>query len=450
MDSELLTGLLLGACGLGFGLGALWQIVRRKPKTARRVERIGSRKHVAATPLQEEKTAAAQPPRMPEVGVHRPAMLAITGVSGDLTAAEVFIQRAHSLDVPHFREMEVDPHDLRAVQCLFEHVNALAWNPQEDLSQRVFEVTFSPVIERALEAGYHPRVNATANDLQIMGVDEHGLELGEPMATPDYSWGAPARVHYLWSILNPAEHDHPLEGELRQEMETVKALLPKVQLFVTALDGRIWQQEVDELFDLSRDVRRLGLEEGRAQQRTERADELAAKMRAHNARIDEALEKLREGIRTLADADNALNQAIPLMHERELSILCLRAIALIRVIASDDYMHGMRCSSRIADNVKAFPDVHPLLDRARAVAYEAAETKSRAMTEAEMKLLGDVKKDADHLAEVHDEVVAELRDKMFALQETIDRYLIIQGRPRRHAVRIGEDNRIEAFLVLEH
>ena len=42
MDSELLTGLLLGACALGFGLGALWQIVRRKPITARRGERIGT------------------------------------------------------------------------------------------------------------------------------------------------------------------------------------------------------------------------------------------------------------------------------------------------------------------------------------------------------------------------------------------------------------------------
>ena len=346
--------------------------------------------------------------------------------------------------------MTVGPSDLRAVQCLFEHVNALAWQPDEDLSRHVYEVTFSPVIERALEAGFHPRVNATANDLEIMGVDEHGLELGEPMSTPDYSWGSPARVHYLWSILNPAEHEHPLAPELRAEMETIKGLLAKVKLFVTALEARDWQLEVDELFDLSRDVRRLGLEEGRAQQRTERADRLAAVMRAHNARIDESLESLREGIRTLQDADDALNKAVPLMQERELAILCLRAIALIRVISSDDYMHGMRCSSRIAENVRAFPDVHPLLDRARAAAYEAAETKSRAMNEAELKLLGDVKKDADHLAEVHDAVVAELRQKMLSLQETIDRHLIIQGRPRRHAVRVGADNKIEAFLVLEH
>lgn len=449
MDSELLTGLLLGACALGFGLGALWQIVRRKPKTARRVERIGTRRSAAA-PAAAQPPAQPEPPRRPEVGVHRPAMLAITGVAGDLTAAEVFIQRAHVLDVPHFREMTVGPSDLRAVQCLFEHVNALAWQPDEDLSRHVYEVTFSPVIERALEAGFHPRVNATANDLEIMGVDEHGLELGEPMSTPDYSWGSPARVHYLWSILNPAEHEHPLAPELRAEMETVKGLLVKVKLFVTALEARDWQLEVDELFDLSRDVRRLGLEEGRAQQRTERADRLAAVMRAHNARIDESLESLREGIRTLQDADDALNKAVPLMQERELAILCLRAIALIRVISNDDYMHGMRCSSRIAENVRAFPDVHPLLDRARAAAYEAAETKSRAMNEAELKLLGDVKKDADHLAEVHDAVVAELRQKMLSLQETIDRHLIIQGRPRRHAVRVGADNKIEAFLVLEH
>lgn len=449
MDSELLTGLLLGACALGFGLGAVWQFARRKPKTARRIERIGARTTAPkpqAQPAAEEKVA----PRTPEVGMHRPAMLAITSVSGDLTAAEVFIQRAHELDEPHFRAMEIDPHDLEAVQSLFEHVNALAWTPGSDLSHNVFEVTFSPVIERALESGFQPRTNAVASDLQIIGVDEHGLELGEPMATSDYGWGAPTRIHSLWGLLNPAEHEHPLAKELRSEMDLIKSMLPKVQLFVTALEGMQWEQEIDELFDLSRDVRRLGLEEGRAQQRTDRADDLAAKMRAHNERIDEALEALTNGIRTLQDADDALNKAIPLMHERELAILCLRAIALMRVISSEDYMHGMRCSSRIAENVKAFPDVHPLLNRARQAAYDAAETRSRAMTPAELKLLGDVKKDADHLAEVHDEVVAELKKKMHELQEAIDRYLIVQGRPRRHAVRMDADGRVEAVLVLEH
>ena len=54
------------------------------------------------------------------------------------------------------------------------------------------------------------------------------------------------------------------------------------------------------------------------------------------------------------------------------------------------------------------------------------------------------------MAEVHDEVVAELKKKMHELQEAIDRYLIVQGRPRRHAVRMDADGRVEAVLVLEH
>ena len=36
------------------------------------------------------------------------------------------------------------------------------------------------------------------------------------------------------------------------------------------------------------------------------------------------------------------------------------------------------------------------------------------------------------------------------LQAAIDRYLILQGRPRRYAVRLNERNEVLALLVLEH
>lgn len=451
MDNNLLTGLLLGACAVGFGAGALWQVVRRKPAAAkrleRRIDRIGARPSTAAAAPRRPKAPAA--PRRPSAGIRRPALLAITGVSGDLTASEVFVQRAHLLDVSAMRDMGIDPHEIKEIQCLFEHACALAWDPEGDLSRDVYEVSFSPVIERALEAGFHPRVNATANDLEIMGIDESGLELGEPMSVPDYSWGAPARVHRLWSILNPAEHVHPLAPELKRELAALEAQIPEVRRVVSALNGVRWQETYDKLFELGRDVARLGLEEGRAQLRTQRADDLAAQMRAHNAEVDRSLAELGASVKRLEDAREALKAAEGLLKVREVSILFLRAIALMRVISSDDYIHGMRCSERIARNVSEFPSVAGLLKLARGMALESAAANAR-VTGGEPVLAAEVKREADRLAELHDKLESDLLVQVSELQERIDRCLIVQGRRRRHAVRINpQTNRIEAILILE-
>ena len=137
------------------------------------------------------------------------------------------------------------------------------------------------------------------------------------------------------------------------------------------------------------------------------------------------------------------------MDEREVAVLFLRAIALMRVIASDDYIHGMRCSSRIALNVQEFPSVHPLLDKSRNIALQALEVESRGMNEAQMTLVASVKKDADRLADEHDAVVARLEKDVARLQKAIDRHLILQGKRRRYAVRMTPDNRVDALLVLE-
>mgnify|MGYP001777846761 FL=1 len=155
-------------------------------------------------------------------------------------------------------------------------------------------------------------------------------------------------------------------------------------------------------------------------------------------------------MKTAKDADEALTKAIPLAYERELSVLFLRAIALLRVIVGDDYCHGMRCSNHIALNVKNFPDMHRLLDRARNLALTALTNESRGLNDAELKALGDVKKDADLLAAAHDEVVARLEKDVERLQTAIDRHLILQGQPRRFAVRLDARGNLEALLVLEH
>ena len=119
-------------------------------------------------------------------------------------------------------------------------------------------------------------------------------------------------------------------------------------------------------------------------------------------------------------------------------------------IVGDDYCHGMRCSNHIALNVKNFPDMHRLLDRARHLALDALTNESRGLNDAELKALGEVKKDADLLAAAHDEVVARLEKDVERLQTAIDRHLILQGQPRRFAVRLDARGNLEALLVLEH
>ena len=446
MENDILTWALLGVGVLGFGAGAVWQTIRRKPaKAPRRVERVAAR---AAGP--EKRLAAPEPVREPEAGVLRPTTLAVTPVAGDVTAAELFLQRAHEGDLPFYRALETDPHDLKGVSALFARCPTLDWTPEDDWAHDVYTVSFSPVVTTAWAAGHMPRVNATAMDLQIIALGDAGVQLGTPMGVADHEWGDAGRIQTLWELMNPAESEHVLAGELKAEIEEIDRRLPKVKLMTSALGGHEWTERRDELFDCARDANRLGAEEGRAVDRVARIEALAKFMRAKNDEIDKTLDELADSMKTAKDADEALTKAIPLAYERELSVLFLRAIALLRVIVGDDYCHGMRCSNHIALNVKNFPDMHRLLDRARHLALDALTNESRGLNDAELKALGDVKKDADLLAAAHDEVVARLEKDVERLQTAIDRHLILQGQPRRFAVRLNERGNLEALLVLEH
>lgn len=447
MEEDVLTWALLGVGVLGFGAGVVWQMMRRKPARApRRVERVATRPVSPTKSLKTETPAV----KRPDVGVLRPTMLAVTPVAGDLTAAELFVQRAHVGDLPYYRELSLEENDRKSVAKLFTRCTALDWEPEGDWAHDVYAVSFSPVVTHAWEAGYRPRVNATAMDLQVVALGEAGAPLGTPMDLADTVWGDVGRIQTLWELMNPAEQEHELAGELRAELKEIESRLPKVKLMTSALGGHEWGERWDELFDVSRDARRLGAEEGRAHDRIPRLEELAKFMRAKNASIDATLEKLADEIKTAEDADRALTTALPLTYERELSVLFLRAIALLRVITGDDYCHGMRCSNHIALNVKNFPDMHRLLDKARHLALDALTNQSRALKDAQLQALADVKKDADMLAAAHDEVLARLRKDVERLQTSIDRYLILQGRPRRFAVRLDERGRLAALLVLDH
>ena len=91
-----------------------------------------------------------------------------------------------------------------------------------------------------------------------------------------------------------------------------------------------------------------------------------------------------------------------------------------------------------------------LLDRARHIALDALETQSRGMSAKALHSAGELQRDADGLAKAHDAAVGRLMQDVDRLQTAIDRYLILQGRPRRFAVRMTPDNTVEALLVLEH
>ena len=452
MDNEILTWLLIAACAAGFGGGAAWQALRRrsKPLKRRTIDRVGARPTAPKMPQPEVKPAPEPVKRGPVVGVTRPSMLAFTTLEGSVTAADLFVQRSLDIDEDHYRTLPVPEEELKTLNALFARNCTLENEPGDGLSRHIYSLNFSKMIGDALRSGFMPHPNATSNDLQVIALGENAQALGRPMTVEDHEYGAFPHVTQLWMMCDPTDKKHELDGLLEEELNGVRQLLPRVKLLVTAVEGLAWDQRWDALFDLVRDVRRLGAGEGQAQERSERTDKLAQEMYAINRRIDESLATLEKNMKTPEEADVALTTCIPYILERELAVLYLRTLAVIRVVSGDNYLHGMHCSTYIARNVEKFPDVHALLDKARHIVYDAMEVQGRTMNAPAMDLAGQVKRDADLLGQAHDESVARLKTDVERLQTAIDHYLILQGRPRRYAVRMREDNTVEALMVLEH
>ncbi|GEM_PF-298020 len=452
MDNEILTWLLIAACAAGFGGGAAWQALRRrsKPLKRRTIDRVGARPTAPKMPQPEVKPAPEPVKRGPVVGVTRPSMLAFTTLEGSVTAADLFVQRSLDIDEEHYRTLPVPEEELKTLNALFARNCTLENEPGDGLSRHIYSLNFSKMIGDALRSGFMPHPNATSNDLQVIALGDNAQALGRPMTVEDHEYGAFPHVTQLWMMCDPTDKKHELDGLLEEELNGVRQLLPRVKLLVTAVEGLAWDQRWDALFDLVRDVRRLGAGEGQAQERSERTDKLAQEMYAINRRIDESLATLEKNMKTPEEADVALTTCIPYILERELAVLYLRTLAVIRVVSGDNYLHGMHCSTYIARNVEKFPDVHALLDKARHIVYAAMEVQGRTMNAPAMDLAGQVKRDADLLGQAHDESVARLKTDVERLQTAIDHYLILQGRPRRYAVRMREDNTVEALMVLEH
>lgn len=456
MNSELIQALLLLACAVGLGAGVVWQFIRRrKPKrNRRRVERVGRRPAAdAVKKAVQAEIKARQTPEAdlrPDTGMERPVMLAVTGLRDSATAADLFIQRALDIDEDYYRVLDIDRRELAEISGLFTRNVTLEKFPGDGLSENVYSLNFSQLIQEALFNGYVPHPNVVSNDLSVLALSADMNLLGEPMAVEDHEFGCFPHIHTLWMMCNPTDKKHELDDILSEQLALIRAAMPRAKEMVPSFQGVRWCRHWDELFDLVRDVRRVGAAPGKAQERTRRMDDLKDAMWEINHRIDRSLETFVHNIRTPVEADMALTNCVSLMLERELTVLFLRAIALIRVMGADTYLHGVHCSGRIRSNVRTFPKVTALIDKARAIALHSLENPARAMDEPAMALAGKVNRDADDLAREHDQIVDRLWVDVARLEAAVDQYMILQGRPRRFAVRLKDDNTVDALLVLEH
>ena len=444
-----------------FGAGLTWQLLRRKSvkpkKPTRTIDRISvDRRTPNGSPVPNEDPATGAVAKdqavydFEAVGVKRPTMLAVTTIRGNATAAEVFIQRAFKIDREYWRELDVSVPEMRGLDCLFVNACKLAWVPGSNFERHIYAVSFSPILEEALRQGFHPRVNATAADLQFCAIDETGTQLGEAMSMPDHAWGQEARVLALWSALNPADKPHELEDELRKEIEVLKDRVEHIGRYVSALTERTWKMRMDDIVDLAHDIRRHGTEVGPAGDRNTQTDELVKTMRLEAEKIDTMVEDHTKTVKDLEDADSALVHAIAYMYVRELTVRVLRVCALLRVIGGDTFEHEVRSANRITANVTGFTDVKPLIAAAQAIAHSKLAVESKGMSETEVERAGAISRHAKELTKTHDDLVAALDAEAVSLQEQIDKYLLLQSRPRRYAVRVDDYGHVEKLMVLEH
>lgn len=456
MPSDIFTWILVAFCVACLGAGVSWQVYRRfdgrrrlAQQRQRRVERVGRRPQPNVTPATSKTETAPEPPRERQ-GVKRPVMLAVTTLPDVPSTADLFIQRALEIDEPFYSEIALYPKELKSLESLFARNVALARSPGDGLSRYVYSLNFSRMVQEAYTTGVLPHPNATAADLSIIALDENAQVLGDVMPVEDYGFGNEPQVEKLWLMCNPVDKKHELDDLLEEELNLVRDLMPRAKLLVAAVQGVAWTSHWDELFDLVRDVRRVGAQPGQAQERCERIDALAQKLYQINARIDATIQTMVKNIRTPVEADMALTNSVIYMIERELSILFLRALALIRVMSGDTYLHGIHCAANISKNVVCFPEVKDLLEKARQIAYDAMENHSRGFSEEVMSMVGQVKKDADALQAAHDQTVERLKRDMRRVQDSVEQFLILQSRPRRFAVKMNPDNTIAALLILEH
>lgn len=436
----------------GFG----WQMLRRRNRkvSSPKPSRVQRDANGHVLPNAQPSEGAVKKPQavndFDSVGVKRPTMLAVTAMRGDTAASELFIQRAFKIDRAFWHELEVSFHEMRRLDCLFAEANKLAWVPGSAFERHIFAVSFSPVLEEALKQGYHPRVNATAADLQIVAIDETGRQLGEPMQVPDYAWGEPARVHALWCALNPADKPHELEGELVDELGVLKERVAALTEHVAALTARNWQQRFDRLFDISEDLRRIGAEGGQAAERHVRIDDIVNEVRGDAKRIDDAVAERARTVESIEDADDALMHAIAYLYVRELTVRMLRVCALLRVMAGDTFAREVHCANHIISDLDEFTDVRALIVAAAVVAHAPLESENhRAMSDGEVERAGAIARHSRELERLHDTLEAQLREQALDLQAKVDKCLLWQSHPRRYAVRIDDTGHLEKMFVLD-
>lgn len=435
----------------------VWQLLRRKNKKSNQPQASVMRRNDAGHPLPNEHPAegAVKKPKdvydFDSVGVKRPTMLAVTTKQEEPSASELFIQRAFKIDRGFWREIEVSQNQMRGLDCLFAEANKLAWVPGSAFERHIFAVSFAPAVEQALKQGSHPRSNATAADLLICAIDETGMQLGHAMRIAGHASAEPARVQALWRALNPADKPHELDAELAAEMDVLQDRIEHLSQHVAALTAAAWQQRCFRVQELAQELRgqRTQGECGSAEFHV-RLDELVEEVKAEAERIDAAVAERSRTVRTMEDADDALLHAIAYMYVREMTILVLRAAALLHVIAGDTFAHEVSCANHIMTDLEAFTDVKPLLAAASRLAHAPLESEAhRAMTDGAVERAGAIARHAQELEKVHDELFADLRGRAAELQARVDKCLLWQTHPRRYAVRLNDEGSIEKMFVLD-
>lgn len=437
------------------GAGFIWQMMRRRtvkppmPSVEHRDPKTGN-----PTPNEApQKGAEAKSKEVLEfeaVGPGRPTMLAVTAMRGDATVAEVFIQRAFKIDREYWRSLHIDFHEARGLDCLFANVNKLAWVPGSAFERHIYAVSFSPVLEEALQQGFHPRANAVASDLQICAIDSNGVQMGEPMLMPDSSWGQSGRVHALWCALNPTDKEHPLKKELDAELKILGEHVEGLVAYVSALSARNWQLRYKELHELADDLSRIGAETGPATERNAHIDAIEKVVNSSAQHIDNDIEDRVNLMRTLEDTDQSLQYVTACIAVREVIVRFRRILSILRVIGGDTFVHELHGAAEIEKDITSFPEVRSILAKARQIADEALKNEARTMNEAEIQLAGVVSRHAQDLANLHDVFYDQLKADVKRVQVELDRWMINQSHHQRYAVRVDDSGRIEDMFVLEH
>ncbi|MCF0252980.1 MAG: hypothetical protein HUK26_01425 [Duodenibacillus sp.] len=341
------------------------------------------------------------------VNVARPTMLAFSGLRSD--AGEVFVQRAFKIDRPHWKELPSMQSLHRLLEPMFSRCCALAWVTGSDFERHFYAVSFSPEIEDVLQAGG----KITGDPVELRAIDETGAQLGD--ASP-VSNGAQLYMN-IWDALHPKGQQHELQDDMDAELSTLANHVDFIEDRVMPEPAAQWQAIFEEVNDI---------ESGRA--RIEELPGLQNRIAEETWRLRDGVAEMIKEAKSPDEIRKAMNDVTEDLSLIDLGIRMLRVLKLIRIIKGD--RDGI--SSLTAD-VKSFPDVSKLVEAAAVLEDEPKDGDATLLQE---------------LQAIHDGYLQDLEVNADRLQAAVDRCLYWSTRPRRYAVRVSDEGKVEHFYIL--